>query len=299
MNKQILKLALPNIITNITVPLLGMVDIAPEKALKEMDSMMSGMEEPTADMYYTRGILYTGLGEEGKAHNDWKKALELIQDTRFIDAYIIPICKRTMELICMKERDFISFDPIEYLDSISVEFSQKTGTPCRGIFYITTYRNFRMKYQSGGLSENEDIYHSTVMKLLKRILAYGRDFRTVVNIIEEVLEDFHYNPDSFVEDDNLRLHLCDLIRQKYIALSENFSDEHIARIFRHWNDGNMFDLEYWVDELMKSVSDDTILQKLRSFGSDREDYNIDSAAEDYVRKFLLLSADGQDLSEEP
>ena len=28
MNKQILKLALPNIITNITVPLLGMVDIA-------------------------------------------------------------------------------------------------------------------------------------------------------------------------------------------------------------------------------------------------------------------------------
>ena len=61
----------------------------------------------------------------------------------------------------------------------------------------------------------------------------------------------------------------------------------------------MFDLEYWMDELMKSVRDDTILQKLRSLGSpNREEFDLSTAVEDYARMFLLLSEDGKDLSQD-
>jgi len=279
--------------------ILGLIDAAPKKGLEEIDAVIVDTEEPNPDMFFTRGLLYTALGEEGKAHNDWKRGLELLDDVRWIDAYIIPICKRVMELICMKERDFITFDPVEYLDTISTEFGIKAGVPCRGIFYITLYRNFRMKYQSGGMEGQEDVYHSIIRTIIRRILAYGRNFRTNVSIIEEVLEDFHYDPDTYLEDDELLLHLWSTLRQKYLELSKDFSDEHLVRIFRHWNDQNMFDMEYWVDQLMDSVKDDSILQKLRSLGSEnREKYDLETAAEDFVRKSLLLSADGEDLSEE-
>jgi len=61
----------------------------------------------------------------------------------------------------------------------------------------------------------------------------------------------------------------------------------------------MYDLEYWMDELMKSVKDDSILQMLRSLGSsNKEDFDLNTAVEDYARKFLLLSEDGKDLSED-
>ena len=280
--------------------ILNLADSDPKKALKMIETIINDSVEPNTDMLFTRGIIFANLGEEGRAHNDWKKGLDLIQDLRFIDSYIVAICKHIVEIICMKEREFIEFNPIEYIDSIATEFSLKAKVPCKGIFYITTYRNFRMKLHSGDLDDDEDIYPAVIPKILSRIIAYGRDFRTQCNVIEEILEDFHYDPDRYVEDDNMNLHVCDVLRQKYTTLSENFSDEHITRIFRHWNDENMFELEYWVSELMSSVKDDSILQKLRSLGSpNKENYNVEQAVEDYARKYLLLSDDGKDLSEEP
>jgi hypothetical protein len=269
----------------------------PENSLEKIQTIMDEAEEINADMLFTRGVVYSALGEDGKAHNDWRKGLEMIQDLRFIDAYIIAVCKSIMETICMKEREFMDFNPIEYIDQISAEFSQKADIPCKGIFYITVYRNLRMYMQSGGLSDDEDIYFSIVPKLLKRMLAYGRNYRTVCSIIEEVLEDFHYKEETYVEDDNLRLHLCDLLKKEYETLGANFSEEHQIRIFRHWNDQNMFELEYWVGELMKSVNDNAILMALRKLSSNNdENFDLEAAVEDYVRKFLLLSKDGKDLS---
>jgi hypothetical protein len=113
------------------------------------------------------------------------------------------------------------------------------------------------------------------------------------------LEDFHYNPDTYIEDDNLKLHLSDLLRQKYLTLSKDFSDEHITRIFRHWNDENMYELEYWMTELIDSLEDVSLLQKLHDLvSSEKEGYDLDQAVEDYARKFLLLDKDGNDLSKE-
>ncbi|MBE6522042.1 MAG: hypothetical protein E7Z62_02795 [Thermoplasmata archaeon] len=279
--------------------IVSLIERDPSEAISKVEEMMNESEEPTADMYFTRGFAFAADGEEGKAHNDWKKGLDLITDFRFIDAYIVGVCKRIVDLIIMKEREFIQFNPIEYIDLISTEFGVKASVPCKGIFYITVYRNFRMKYQAGELDGDDDIYPTIIPKLLNKILSYGRDFRTVNTIIEEVLEDFHYNPDTYVEDDNLKLHMCSLLKSTYERLSVNFSDEHITRIFRHWNDSNMFDLEYWMDELMKSVRDDTILQKLRSLGSpNREEFDLSTAVEDYARMFLLLSEDGKDLSQD-
>ncbi len=277
----------------------GMAD-HPEISLKQIQSIIDEAEEVNADMLFTRGIVHSALGEDGKAHNDWKKGLDMIQDFRFIDAYIIAVSKSIMETICMKEREFMDFNPVEYIDLISAEFSQKADIPCKGVFYITVYRNLRMYMQSGGLSEDEDIYHSIVPKLLKRMLAYGRNYRTICSIIEEVLEDFHYKEETYEEDDNRKLHLCDLLRKDYEALSVNFSEEHQIRIFKHWNDQNMFELEYWVGELMKSVNDNAILMALRKLSSNNdENYNLEEAADDYARRYLLLSKDGKDLSKDP
>ncbi len=280
--------------------ILNQSETDPKKALESINACISTTEEPNADMLFVRGVVYAMMGEEGKAHNDWKKGLELISDLRFIDSYIIPVCKCITEIIIMKEREFMDFNPVEYIDTMATDFGLKAHVSCRGIFYITTYRNFRMKMQSGSLDDDPDIYPTIIPMLMNRILAYGRDFRTQCNIIDEVLEDFHYDNETYVEDDYLRLHVCYILSQKYRGLSADFSDEHIARIFKHWNDENMFELEYWVDELMKSVKDDSILQKLRSLGSpNREAFNLDEAIEDYARKYLLISEDGKDLSEEP
>lgn len=280
---------------------IQIIDLAgsnPKKALDTIDGIINATEEPNADMYFVRGAIHVALGEEGKAHNDWKKGLDLITDLRSIDSYVVAVCRNIVEIICMKEREYIAFNPIEYIDAISTEFGIKAQVPCKGIFYITVYRNFRMKRQSGELDDDPEIYPSVIPKLLTKILSYGRDFRTVNNIIDEVLEDFRYDPDTYEEDDNRALYIYSLLKSAYGTLSERFSEEHIVRIFRHWNDSNMYDLEYWIDVLMRSVKDRSILQKLSSFGfSNREDFDLNNAVEEYARKFLLLSEDGTDLSE--
>ncbi len=273
-------------------------DSNPEKALEKIESLIDD-DETNPDMFFTRGIVYAALGEEGKAHNDWKKGLELITDLRFIDLYIVAVSKRLVELICMKEREYMDFNPIEYIDALSNEFRLKADVPCKGVFYITLYRNFRMGLQAGNFDSDDDIYSMIIPQILNRILAYGRNFQTTCGIIEEILEDFDYNPETYIEDDNLKLRLCSILAEKYEEFSKDFSEPHLRRIFRHWNDENMYELEYWVDELMKSVKDSNILLILRRYRSvDEGEFDLDAAVAFYARKFLLISETGEDLSEE-
>ncbi len=278
--------------------IISQADTDPEKALKRINSVIDGSELPDTDMFFTRGLVYAALGEEGKAHIDWSKGLELMTDTRFLDAYIVAVCSRIVELICQKEREFKDFNPIEYIDQIATEFRLKGETPCKGVFYITIYRNFRMDQQAGAFNDN-DIYETIIPKILRRILAYGRNFKTVVSIVEEILEDFEYDPETYEEDDNLSLHVCYLLIKKYEELSKDFSDEHLIRIFRHWNDENMFELEYWIGELLDSVRDSSLLQTFSKFRkTEGGDVDLQEAVDDYAKKMLLLSDDGEDLSEE-
>ena len=271
----------------------------PKSALSMVDDLISSVEEPDGDLFFIRGIIFSVMGEEGKAHNDWKKGLDILTDMRYIDAYIVGICKRIVDLTIEKEREYIEFKPFEYIDQIATEFSLKAQVPCKGIFYITIYRNFRIKLLAKELDIDDEIYPALIPQILDRIISYGRNYRTIVNIIDEVLDDFHYNNDTFEDDDNLRLHACYLIRNAFQKYGENFTDEHLVRILKHWNDENMFELEYWEDEMMKSVKDTSVLLVLRKLRSvDNEDYDLEQAAEDYVKKYLLLSDDGKDLSEE-
>jgi hypothetical protein len=280
--------------------IIGLSEEKPAEALKMINAIIDSAQEENADMYFVRGIVYATLGEEGKAGIDWRKGLNLITDFRFIDYYIVAVCKRIVELIFMKEREFMDFNPTEYIDLLATEFRVKSGVPCKGVFYITIYRNFRIDLQAGEFTIDDDVYQPTINKVLNRILAYGRNFRTTSGIVEEILEDFGYNPETYEEDDNLKLHMCSLLINRYEELSKNFSDEHLLRIFRHWNDENMFEMEYWVDQLVRSVRDNAILQSLRRFSvSEKEDFNLESAVDDYARKFLLLGENGEDLSQDP
>ena len=279
--------------------ILGMTEEDPDKALEMIEECFSETEAPNADMYFTRGIAYAAVGEDGKAHNDWKKGLDALTDLRYIDAYIVAVSRSIEQLICLKEREFIQFNPLEYIDMISTEFRLKSEVPCKGVFYITIYRNFRMDMQSGKFEDEYEIFEGIIPPILNRILAYGRNFRTTCDIIEEILEDFHYNPETYIEDDNLRLHLCSILDGKYTELSKDFSEDHMIRIFRHWNDENMFELEYWVGELMRSVKDTTILQTLRKLRVlDHGEFDLDAAVEYFARKHLLITEEGVDLSEQ-
>jgi hypothetical protein len=260
----------------------------PKESLERISAMIES-GEPNADFYFTRGIVLSVMGEDGKAFNDWKKGISCIEDLNNLDAYIMAISKQVMEIICTKEREFLAFKPIEYIDLLSTEFRLKSDVPCKGILYITIYRDFKMMMQSGNLDGDEDIYSSIIPKLLDKIIAYSRDFRTTVGIIEEILEDFHYNVETYAEDDNQWLHLCDMLKDAFLRLSDGFTEEQIVGVIRHWNDENMFELEYWADELMKSVSDKTILQALRRLSSSNSDnFDLDEAVEDYAKRFLLL-----------
>jgi len=272
----------------------------PEESLSKIKDIMAAANEPDCDMYFTRGLIYTELGEEGKAHSDWKKGLELMTDLRFIDAYIVAVCRRIADVICMKEREFIEFNPIEYIDAISTEFSVKAEVPTRGMFYVTIFRNFRMKLQAGELDDDFDIYSSITAKMASKILSYTRDYRVVMDVVEELFEDFHYNPETYEEDDNLRLHLCEMLVASYQEIAKNFSDEHIVRILRHWNDENMYELEYWMDELMKSARTNSPLRRLRSLvGSENDNIDLSEGVDEFARKYLLVSDEGEDLSQEP
>jgi len=269
-----------------------------KSALKKIDAIIDSSEEITTDMYFTRGIVYAALGEEGKANLDWGKGIDSITDTRFLDSYIVAVSKSIVELIYMKEREFMDFNPMEYIDLLSTKFRIKGDTPCKGVFYVTIYRNLRMDLQAGEFDIEDDMYTTTIPKVLNRILAYGRNFKTTCGIIEELLVDCEYNPETYIEDDNLKLHMCSLLANRYKELSKDFSDEHLLRIFRHWNDENMFEMEYWVDQLMKSVRDKSMLQAFLIFSkTDKEDFNLEEAVDIYARKFLLISDTGEDLSQ--
>ncbi len=271
----------------------------PEKALEQIEELMSSVDEPIDDMYFTRGIIYCSMGEEGKALNDWRKGLSILGDVRYIDAYIAAVCKQIAELIVAKELEFIEFNPVEYIDLLSTEFTMASDVPCRGVFYITVYRNLRMMHQGGALDDDPELYQTIIPKIMNRIISYGRNCRTIAELIEEVLEDLHYNPETYEEDENLNLHMWELLMNDIKRLSANFSEEHYVRIFKHWNDDNMFELEYWLDELLNSIDDSSILQRLRALrSSENDEFNLEIGVEDYAKKYLLLSDEGEDLSKE-
>ena len=81
--------------------ILSKIEDDPEDCLGKIEALFEETEEPNADMYFTRGNIYCELGEEGKALIDWKKGLELLSDLRYLDAYIVTVCKRIVKLIVM------------------------------------------------------------------------------------------------------------------------------------------------------------------------------------------------------
>jgi len=272
----------------------------PSKAFEHVNEIFDNTEEPDIDLYFTRAIIYTFAGEEGKARADWKKGLENIKDIKNIDAYIISACRCITEIIISREREFIDFNYKQFIGDVASDFAQAANISCKGIFYITVFRNFKIKFLAGDFADDDDLYQAVVKTLCSKIIPYGRNHKTVVSIITDILQDSEYDRETYEDDDNLVLHAYDLVQMYLKGYSENFSDNHNLAIFDHWSDESMSELDYIFGRIIESTSDSSALVSLSQlFHAQGEEIDIGKAVEDYVQKYLLIEPQDDTVSENP
>ncbi len=261
----------------------------PGKALEDLKVIFDSKEEPDTDLFFTRAIVYSLSGEEGKAHADWKKGLESIKDIKNIDAYIVSACRCITEVIIKREREFIEFDYLQFIKDVASVFAQAAEVSCRGIFYITVFRNMKIKFLAGEFSDDVELYQSIIKSICSKIIPYGRNYKTVVSIISDVLQDSEYDSDTYEDDDNLVLHIYDLTQMYLKGYSENYSDDRNLSIFEHWTDEQMESLDYLFGRIIESTSDSTILANLSQlFHAPTEEIDVGQAVDDYIQKYLLI-----------
>ena len=87
------------------------------KALSTMNSIIENDPEDR-DAYFVRGLVWSEMGEDGKALIDWKKGLDLMDTFCNIDAYVCLMGRSIADLILFKEKEFITFEQIRFIDRV-------------------------------------------------------------------------------------------------------------------------------------------------------------------------------------
>lgn len=264
----------------------------PGKALEITNELVDLSCDTDFDAFFLRGAVLAYMGEDGKAANNWKKGLELLDDYTNLDAYICLMSKSVAHMIYGKEKDYVDFDPLRYIDRLSDEIYADTGESCRSFLYYTIYRDYRIlmgKLQS----EGEETFRDVIPLLFKRIVGYHRNFRCLIRIIDEYLVSMSYNADTYKEDDYDDLHVYDLLKNSLKAYTDGMSDDDIRTIISRWNDETLESNQERLDAIMPHKKKG-VLNKL--LHRNQDDDGIDDAVDGYVR--ICLGLDPLEASED-
>lgn len=237
------------------------------------------------DSLFMRGYVYAQIGEDGKAFTDWKKGLEMLSNDVNLDAYVCLMSKAVFDMILLKEREFVEFNVLGYIDKLCEETDASTGMSCKAFFYYTVYRDC-LKHVTEPDIDDVNILKDIIPKIFKRVVAYHRDCTCLSHIIAEYLDHVGYKAETFEEDDNEIPHVYDLIR---ICLDEHvsrMSEEDRIRVFDRWDDKSLKEsLEPMLEAMVEPKKG--ILSKILKKDA------IDVAGHDetihaYVDRYLLI-----------
>ncbi len=260
-----------------------------KKAREIADGLVESTEGNDRDSLFIRGYVHARMGEDGKALADWKKGLELLSNDINLDGYICLVSKAVCDMILFKEKEFIEFDAIAYIDKICDEVDSNTGMSCKAFIYYSIYRNcLNMVYTSDELNGEFD---DVIPRLIKRIVAYHRNYWCLPRIIQEYLDLIEYDPETYEDDDNEVPHVYELIGVCLKEATAGMNDDDRIRIFDRWNDASLkAQMEPALDALINQKG--TFLGRFhkKEEGEDEgvKNYNL---IRDYVDKCLLLAHD--------
>lgn len=259
-------------------------DGSEKKALEIADELVQATESGDCDSLFLRGFIYAEIGEDGKALADWRKGLELLAKDSNLDAYICLMSKAISDMILYKEKEFIEFSVLQYIDRICDDIDTFAEVSSKAFFYYTIYRNCISNIAA---SEEDAEYYKDILPLLfRRVVAYYRNFWSLPRIIDEYLQNVGYNAETYDDDDNGVAHIYDLLRTRIWQSISTMTDDDRKRIFDRWNDKALKEeIEPKLDSLIgaKKTILGFLLKKDESVSPDESAIN---AIKEYVDKCL-------------
>lgn len=279
------------------LPIIEMVesDNLP-KALSTIDEMIEEAQETNADMFFIRGMVYANMGEDGKALTDWKRGLEMMETFYNVDAYVCLIARSISDLLYYKEREFITFDHIKYIDRVGEILDECTGDSCMSVIYYSVFRTFGEKMDEDNVPYDDSLFTGVVHGIFRRIIEYHRNYKMLMIIIENFLNKVGYNDETYEEDDNYDFHLYYLVKIYLEAYTSEAPENDVERVMRHWNDKSMKVLENQFEEIAACIRDDKLIN-LAKYRSDECSDDLRSGVNEYVKKYLVLTNDESEESE--
>lgn len=276
--------------------IVTVLDLATDNAPRALEKVEELIEEngETPDLMFTRGCVYAHMGEDGKAHNDWKTGLSLLDTFNDIDAYVCLICDAIADLIIYKEVEFIEFDYQRYIDRISREIYECIGDSCRAIVYSTLYRIYMTKLKDMHMDVEDDLFTDIVPRIFRRIIEYTRDYRETIVTIERFLNQVGFDEETYEDDDDYECYLYHLVKLYLVAYTAEMTDADAEAIMLQWNDENMSVLEDHFEEIVSCVRDPTMLQGILSIKNDECIADLPEAVNGYVTEYLLLKHEDSD-----
>ncbi|MBQ8179595.1 MAG: hypothetical protein IJ026_04020 [Candidatus Methanomethylophilaceae archaeon] len=277
------------------VPIIEMIDDDNlQKALSTVEEMIEDGASD-ADTIFVRGLVHCYMGEDGRALNDWKKGLEMLETFYNIDCYICMMGKAISDLIYYKETEFITFSNIQYIDRIADALYECTGDSCKYSLYHTVYKSYVRLLADEEVPSDDSLFLDIVPGLFRRVIECQRNYRTLIDNIDELLNSIDYDDETYEDDDNYECHLYYLVKLYLEAYTKEMDEDDHLRIMCHWNDSNMKVLIDHFETLASCVRDDGLLDKLRRSRND-ECMDLTAGVNAYVKDYLLIT---EQESEEP
>lgn len=254
---------------------------------KELMEEMPG----NPDVLILRGGVHAYEGEDGKAFNDWKAGIARLESYTNADAYMCFISKSVADLMFYKELEFIEFDHIRYIDSLSDEFGCFLNGPCRFVMYYTIFVDYIRKVRNMKVEDREDL-EDVLPMIVRKMASYHRTPRNLANIIDYYLNRVGYVEETRDEDDMTYWHPYYLISEGIKSRLADLSPEHVESIQDYWNDENMLELEEEFKDILREHGMDGgfHLHKKR----EGEDDSLKKSIDGYLSKYLLLQEDSEE-----
>lgn len=260
-------------------------DDNPKKALEIAEEFNES--SPGADALFLRGAVYAYMGEDGKAAIDWKKGLEAMTSFVNIDAYVCIMSRAIADMIYFKEKEFIDFEPVKYIDKLCDEIHADTGESCKAFFFYTVYSDCEIMMEELQ-DEGVEVFKDIIPLLFRRTVEYHRNMFCLIQVIDAYLAKMGYNPETYEDDDMADLHVYDLISSDLKKYTAGMTPEDMRKIMFSWDDTSLRANESILESLMPSSKDSVIGKLLNRKNSSEEAQSEPDAVDMYVRRLLLL-----------
>ena len=260
-------------------------DDNPKKALEIAEEFNES--SPGADALFLRGAVYAYMGEDGKAAIDWKKGLEAMTSFTNIDAYVCIMSRAIADMIYFKEKEFIDFEPVKYIDKLCDEIHADTGESCKAFFFYTVYNDCEIMMDQLQ-DEGAEVFKDVLPLLFRRTVEYHRNMLCLIQVIDAYLAKMGYNPETYEDDDKVDLHVYDLISSDLKKYTAGMTAEDMRRIMFSWDDISLKANESLLESIMPGSKDSVIGKLLNRKNSPDDAQSEPDTVDLYVRRLLLL-----------